>query len=159
MTDYEMTHQECRDAAVEEMEDIRLTVIDGNPYDASESAGNRPGSRSARKTEGLPPKGKTRASASLKLEKEYQQDVTDYAERQGWQWYHPYDSTRSRPGWPDLVLWHPRHGVIFRELKRDGEYPTADQVDTIRSLQAAGADAKVWWLPSQWEIVERELNP
>ena len=137
---------------------LKERQIAGNPYNAPRAAGNRPRSRPARKTGPLPPKGKTGVPESLKLEKEYQQDVTDYADAHGWQWYHPYDSTRSRPGWPDLVLWHPRHGVMFRELKRDGESPTADQVATLRSLQAAGADAKVWWLPSQWETVEKELN-
>ena len=123
--------------------------IAGNPYDRPETAGNRP----------RRPRKPAVEVLGLKLERDYQRAVTDFADMCGWEWYHPYNPHMDKPGYPDLTMWHPRHGVIFRELKRDGEYPTPEQVDTIRSLQAAGADAKVWWLPSQWDTVEKELNP
>ena len=81
--------------------------IVGNPYDAAESAGNRP----------RRPRKPVVEVLGLKLERDYQQDVTDYADAHGWQWFHPYYSQKSRPGWPDLVLWHPQAWRDFQGVE------------------------------------------
>lgn len=56
--------------------------------------------------------------------------------------YHPYDSRRSEPGWPDWVIVGRR--ILYRELKSaDGQLAPA-QVRVRNLLQAAGADWAVW---------------
>lgn len=57
--------------------------------------------------------------------------------------YHPYDSRRSAPGWPDWTIVGPG-GLIFRELKSPTGRLSSDQVTWQYTLRAAGADAKVW---------------
>jgi len=103
------------------------------------------------------------------LEKELQAAVMNLARRMGWRVWHFHDSRRMvRPGvwvgdkdasgFPDLVLAHPVHGVLFRELKADGENPTPKQRDAIRDLGAAGADIAVW-RPADWPVrITRQLQ-
>ena len=42
------------------------------------------------------------------MEADFQADVIAAAEGRGWLWFHCYDSRRSPPGFPDLVLAHPK---------------------------------------------------
>ena len=96
--------------------------------------------------------------ALLALEKDFQQDVTDLADAHGWDWQHCRLPQKDRPGFPDLVLWHPGRGlVLFRELKRDGEKLTSHQWSRIGALNAAGADVSVWY-PSDWPEIEALLT-
>lgn len=78
-------------------------------------------------------------------EKELQSQVVAQAKALGWMVYHTHDSRRSEPGFPDLVLVHARHGVLFRELKRASGRVSAAQKAWLAGLEAAGADAAVWW--------------
>lgn len=56
---------------------------------------------------------------------------------------HVYDSRRCwLPGWPDLVIFG--SAVLWRELKREGEDPTADQRRVGRVITRAGGDWAVW---------------
>lgn len=86
----------------------------------------------------------------------------------GWRLYHVRDSKHAviqgvRPeGFPDLVLVRRAAGgdrgrVLFRELKREGKDPTADQAEWGAMLLAAGQDWGVW-RPSDWPAIERELR-
>lgn len=61
-------------------------------------------------------------------------------------------------GWPDLVIWGPS-GVLFRELKGDWGRPSLQQIDVLRSLGAAGANARIW-RPEHWHNgqIEAELR-
>ena len=43
--------------------------------------------------------------------------VVDLARTLGWRVYHTYDSRRSQPGFPDLVL--VRERILFLELKSE----------------------------------------
>lgn len=43
--------------------------------------------------------------------------VRDLAHTFGWVTYHPHQSQRSEPGFPDLVLC--KHRIVYVELKRD----------------------------------------
>ena len=57
--------------------------------------------------------------------------------------YHTYDSRRSGPGFPDLVITG-EHGHMFRELKtRTGKLSPAQET-WLGLLTRAGADAGVW---------------
>lgn len=51
------------------------------------------------------------------------------------------------PGWPDLWIAGP-NGILYRELKANGEAATADQRKVGRIIIAAGGDWDLWW-PSQ----------
>ena len=62
--------------------------------------------------------------------------------------YHTYDSRRSNPGFPDLVLVG-CNGVLYRELKTDRGRLTPMQEWWLNSLLDAGQDAGVW-RPSDW---------
>lgn len=46
-------------------------------------------------------------------------------------------------GFPDCVIVGPA-GVLYRELKQEGKYPSAEQRIWLSRLTAAGADAGVW---------------
>lgn len=85
----------------------------------------------------------------------FQAQVVELAHLLGWEVLHVrrsigrgnrWTTTTSVKGWPDLFLWHPRHGVLARELKTDDprSQPTPEQVQVIASLCAAGIDAGVW---------------
>lgn len=56
--------------------------------------------------------------------------------------YHPYDSRRSEPGFPDWVIIGSR--VLWRELKTDGGELRPDQRRVRNLLLAAGEDWAVW---------------
>jgi len=87
-------------------------------------------------------------------EKELQTRVKALAEANGWKVYHTYDSRKSDPGFPDLVLVRGEH-VYFWELKTQSGKVTKEQAEWIDALGEA-----VWWSasvrrPSDWpDIVE-----
>lgn len=62
-------------------------------------------------------------------------------------------------GFPDLVLAHPVHGTLFRELKAQQGLVAPDQVAWLEALTNGGADADVW-RPSDWTSgrIERALR-
>lgn len=57
-------------------------------------------------------------------------------------------------GFPDVVLAHPEHGLLFAELKLDGGSPKPAQVATLLVLRAAGARACLWHPSNQNEIAD-----
>ena len=91
---------------------------------------------------------------NMELEADFQQRVTDLMDICGWDWQHCRRPQEDRPGFPDLVLWHPGRGLLlFRELKRDGGKLTEYQWSRIGALNAAGADVAVW-RPADWPEIE-----
>lgn len=93
-------------------------------------------------------------------EAEFQRACTEAAESYGWRWNHTrkarvrkdrFATPTSTSGWPDLVLWHPKHGVWFVELKADNGRVSEAQEDVLNSLCDAGAHVDVW-SPSIWEV-------
>ena len=97
-----------------------------------------------------------RQQALLKMsEKQFQKAVIDLAKWTGWLAYHTYDSRRSEPGFPDLVLVHPTRGVLFRELKTMKGRVSAHQRKWLDKLALAGADVAVW-RPNQ--LVTNEIR-
>jgi hypothetical protein len=61
----------------------------------------------------------------------------------GVRYYHPYDSRRCVPGFPDLVLVGTR-GLIFRELKSRTGIVEPAQREWGYALHATGHDWDVW---------------
>ena len=87
-------------------------------------------------------------------EKEFMQQVTDAARKLGWKVYHTYDSRRSEPGFPDLVLVKDR--ILFRELKRNGMMVTPAQSEWGFAIVMCGGDWRVW-TPEDWDEIVDEL--
>jgi hypothetical protein len=117
--------------------------------------------------------------ANLKFrisEAEFMKQVIEYAKLHCWLAVH-FRSTRTLradgsvryqtpvqadgAGWPDLVLVREARGdregrVVFAELKTDRGRVRPGQVEWIRCLQSAGAEAYLW-RPGDWKFVERVL--
>lgn len=72
--------------------------------------------------------------------------------------YHPHDSRRSAPGWPDSTCLG-RRGLLFRELKRQDGRVTPEQRAWGYAMQDLGYDWKVW-RPADWldGTIEAELR-
>ena len=89
------------------------------------------------------PQTAARQRPIAELEAEFQAAVIQYAEINGWRWWHDTDSRRSKPGLLDLLLWRgPRH--IVAELKVGSRTTTFEQCDYLAAAEAAGAEAVVW---------------
>ena len=87
-------------------------------------------------------------------EKQFQSHLVKYAKNRGWQVYHTYDSRKSTPGFPDLVL--VRECILYRELKSEKGRMTQAQKIWGETLTQAGADFAVW-KPSQIKEIYKEL--
>ena len=98
-------------------------------------------------------------------EKEFQDQVVELAQTLGWLVYHTYDSRKSVPGFPDLVM--VRNGsLLFAELKSEKGKVTPEQREWLFELGGVSVipdnrSSAAWtyevrlWRPSDWdEIVE-----
>ena len=85
-------------------------------------------------------------------EKQFQSWVVDVAKVHGWKVYHTYDSRRSEPGFPDLVMVRDR--VLFRELKTDIGRISPAQKEWGEALTQAGADFAIWRPKDKKTIIE-----
>lgn len=72
-------------------------------------------------------------------ERDFQAQVVQLAQLQGWLAYHTFDSRRSAAGFPDLVLVRGSE-LIFAELKTDHGTVRAEQDRWLTNLEAV-ADA------------------
>ena len=88
-------------------------------------------------------------------EKQWMAMVTETAQLTGWAVYHTYDSRRSAPGFPDLVL--ARERVIFAELKTDRGRLSQPQTEWLERLSGAGSETYVW-RPADWDAVLAVLS-
>ncbi len=91
-------------------------------------------------------------------EKDLEAAVEAAARMTGWLVYHTYDSRRSEPGFPDLVLVKGAK-VLWRECKTTRGKVTPEQQRWALALIAAGQDWAVW-RPYDWGsgAVTRELE-
>ena len=88
-------------------------------------------------------------------EREWQTQVVTLARTLGWATYHTFDSRRSQPGMPDLILVRDR--VLFAELKRESGKLSAAQDEWLARLRRAGAEHYVW-RPRDLETVGAVLS-
>lgn len=84
-----------------------------------------------------------RKGARRMTEKQLQAAIVRLAKLRGWMTYHTYDSRRSEPGFPDLVLVR-GEAALYRELKAGQGRLTEAQRKWLDALSAAGQDAGVW---------------
>jgi hypothetical protein len=90
-------------------------------------------------------------------EKTFQQNIITTARLLGWHHFAVRDSRGCPPGWPDLVLVHPEHGVLYRELKSDRGRLSLEQESWGALLTRAGCSWRVW-RPAMWSEIEAELR-
>jgi hypothetical protein len=87
-------------------------------------------------------------------ERDYQDRIVELGRTFGWRAAHFGTANTGKgfrtpvrydgKGFPDLVLVHPKYGVLFRELKTDTTQLSADQEAWRDSLLDAGADWDIW---------------
>ena len=98
-------------------------------------------------------------------EKQFQDVVLRYAVLRNYRCYHTFDSRRSNPGFPDLVLVRtmPEPQVVFAELKAQRGRLTPDQQDWGDLLSAVsehtnGVMSYHLWRPDDWDEIEGILR-
>lgn len=104
------------------------------------------------------PETLTRHPGIPMTERQLQDAVVEMAGYLGFLTFHPYDSRRSTPGWPDLVICG--HGrCIVAEVKRERGRVSAAQQVWLDELAAAGIATYIWrpWHYHSGEI-ERVLR-
>lgn len=79
-------------------------------------------------------------------ESDLQEAIVEAARWHGWLVYHTFDSRRSEPGFPDLVLVHPKrqHLPVFAEIKSARGRLTPPQISWIGALLHSGVKCFVW---------------
>ena len=95
--------------------------------------------------------------ASQLSEADFQNQLRTYARLMGWLYYHPYDSRRSDPGFPDTVLAR-EDRVIFAELKKMGGKVSPQQKLWLNTLKEHPTLEVYTWYPIDWDEIEEVLK-
>jgi len=100
-------------------------------------------------------------------ERQFQAAIIELAKWQGWKVFHPLPAQNGRGQWrtaqagdigfPDLVLAHPKRGVIFAELKTAIGKLSDTQQNWLATLKQAGAEVYVW-RPADIEQIKAVLQ-
>ncbi|MBM4407820.1 MAG: VRR-NUC domain-containing protein [Chloroflexi bacterium] len=95
-------------------------------------------------------------------ERELQDAIVQVARLHGWLVYHTYDSRRSDPGFPDLVLVHVKRGQLwFLECKSARGRVTPEQQDWLSALGALHVVIPNLWVavvrPAMYDVVLARL--
>lgn len=111
---------------------------------------------------GSPPTLKLTAAELREAEAQFQRRLVAQAAERGWQAMHVYDPRKSRPGWPDLALWHPYLDapMHLRELKVPPNGLEPAQRETLEGLEHAsrrGFTVGVW-TPHDWPAIRETLD-
>lgn len=81
-------------------------------------------------------------------ERELQDAIIELARIRGWLVYHPFDSRKSEPGFPDLTMVRGDR-LVFAELKSaKGRVSPAQRV-WLERLEQTPAEVHVWY-PHDW---------
>lgn len=89
-------------------------------------------------------------------EKAFQAQVIALCRLNGLHYFHPYDSRKSVPGYPDLTIVGPG-GVVWAELKAQAGKATAAQTDWAEALTEAGCEWHLW-RPSDLRAIAERLR-
>jgi hypothetical protein len=94
--------------------------------------------------------------ARSESEKAFMWRVINEAEQLGWLCYHTFNSMRSQPGFPDLVM--VRAGrMIFAELKSAKGKLEKEQKVWLEALRATPAEVYCW-RPADWSEIQQVLG-
>lgn len=97
------------------------------------------------------------AEAPAVSEKAFQAAVVRLAREHGWLCYHPHDSRRSLPGYPDLTM--VREGVcLWSELKVPGGTLTLQQAHWLKALGQVRETAAFVWTPEDMAEIRMRLT-
>lgn len=91
-------------------------------------------------------------------EKAFMWAVIRLATARGYKVYHPFDSRKSAPGYPDLTMAKPGRPVIFAELKIGKEKPTFEQQAWLDTLSQAQHPRVFCWRPEDWSTIQEVLS-
>ena len=83
-------------------------------------------------------------------ESDLQALVVQAAKLYGWRVYHTFDSRRSVPGFPDLVLCRPP-ALLMIELKSEKGKATREQIEWLTALGACRGVIADIWQPADWQ--------
>ena len=89
-------------------------------------------------------------------ERELQAMVKNIADLRGWEYYHTYDSRRSNPGFPDVVMLRGER-LIVAELKMQKKHPSDDQKRWLEKFKLTGVEVYLW-RPSDIREIEEILS-
>lgn len=90
-------------------------------------------------------------------EAKWQDTILRAARLQGWLAYHTYDSRRSTPGFPDLVLVRPPR-IVVAELKTEHGRLSKEQEKWLATFAKCPGTEVYVWRPSSWKQVEEVLR-
>jgi len=90
-------------------------------------------------------------------EKQFMRSVTEMASALGWRFHHEANSFGSKPGFPDLALFHPDHGALYLELKTGNYGLTGPQQEWIDWLTHCRQIAYVV-RPDDMDVIEAMLR-
>ena len=94
---------------------------------------------------------------AVQREREFQSQVLALAKQTSWASYHTFDSRRSQPGFPDLVLVKPGR-LLFVELKTLRGKLTQEQRAWLSLLANSVTGVEVYeWRPADWAQIEWTL--
>lgn len=94
---------------------------------------------------------------SLTKEREFLQQVRYLARQFGWKTYHTFNSQKSEPGFPDLVLVKPPE-LIICELKTATGKLTISQKEWVYALSSCNVETYVW-RPDDLPYIFERLRP
>lgn len=102
-------------------------------------------------------------------EAEFEKAWVMLASHHGWSTMHVKKASNRTPtsisgvlgtsgkGWPDRVIWHHQHGVLFIESKMNNGTVSGEQREVINSLTEAGARCRIF-KPKMWAEIESILR-
>ena len=90
-------------------------------------------------------------------EKDFMESIVQLARNTGWMVYHPYDSRRSEPGFPDLVMTKHKR-LVIAEIKTEKGKTSPAQDKWLETLRTARGVKVKLWRPSDWPEIERTLG-
>jgi len=90
-------------------------------------------------------------------EKDWQQTIIDAARLLGWLVFHPYDSRRSTPGFPDLILLRGNR-MLAIECKTERGKTTMTQELWLEALGDVPGVVALVARPSDWPMIEALLK-
>lgn len=91
-------------------------------------------------------------------EQDFLKAVRQLARLFSWRCYHTWNSLKSEPGFPDIVLCKPGEPVIFIELKTAKGKLTEAQEEWLEALAQAKGTEVYCWRPSDWPEIEARLR-